>query len=112
MKNEFIYHVITKEEWERVADSQFYAPESLNKEGFRHFSFMEQIPGVIDRFCRDQKSLIVLKVNINKIKSRLVFETVADIGIFPHLYGTLNIDSVVGVLPICIDDNNKIFWTE
>ncbi len=112
MKNEFIYHVITREDWESVAESQVYAPESLMKEGFIHFSLKEQISGVIDRFYRNQKGLLVLKVKLNKIKSRIEFEPVSDIGIFPHLYGKLNLDSVVGVFPIFIDENNNVFWTE
>ncbi len=112
MINEFIYHIISKQDWDLVAETQFYSPESLISEGFIHFSFKDQIPGVIERYYQNQKGLLVLKVQKNKIKSSLEFEKVADIGLFPHLYGKLNIDSVVGVFPILIDENKKIFWCE
>jgi uncharacterized protein (DUF952 family) len=112
MNNKFIYHVISQREWESIAGTQFYSPQSLLDEGFIHFSFKEQIPGVIERYYKDQKGLFVLKVEVNKIKSRLEFEMVPNIGLFPHLFGKLNIDSIVGVFPLSIDENSKAFWTE
>lgn len=112
MNNKFIYHVISLKEWEILAETKYYSPQSVSDEGFIHFSFKDQIPGVIDRFYRNQTGLAVLKVEANKIKSRLEFENVPDIGLFPHLYGALNIDSVVGVFPLIIGENNKVFWVE
>lgn len=112
MNKEFIYHIISQKEWDQVTEEKFYSPESLISEGFIHFSFADQIPGVIDRYYRNRKDLLVLKVEINKIKSRLEFEKVADIGSFPHLYGKLNVDSVVGFFPILKDENKKTFWSE
>ncbi len=112
MNNEFIYHVISQEEWENTVGMELYSPPSLQNEGFIHFSFKEQIPGVIERFYSHQVGLLVLKVAVNKIKSRLKFEMVSTAGLFPHLYGQLNTDSIVGVYPICIDENKKVFWSE
>ena len=112
MNNEFIYHVISQKDWESLGETKYYSPQSLLDEGFIHFSFKDQISGVIDRYYKNQTGLAVLKVEVNKIKSRLEFENVPDIGLFPHLYGALNIDSVVGVFPLIIDENNKVFWSE
>ena len=112
MNNEFIYHVISQKEWESIAKTKFYSPQSLLDEGFIHFSLKEQVPGVIERFYKDQTGLSVLKVEVNKIKSRLEFEMVPDLGLFPHLYGKLNIDSVIGIFPLIIKENNKVFWAE
>jgi len=109
---EFIYHVISKKDWEEVSESEFYAPDSLFREGFIHFSFREQIPDVIERYYKNQTELLVIKVLISKLKSILEIEQVPDTGFFPHLYGKLNLDAVRGVFPILKDKNNTVFWSE
>lgn len=109
---EFIYHVISQIDWEDVKKSEFYAPDSLIREGFIHFSLREQIPGVIERYYKDQTGLLVIKVEINKLKSKLEFEQVPDSGLFPHLYGKLNMNAVIGVYSILKDENKKVYWSE
>jgi uncharacterized protein (DUF952 family) len=114
MKNnkEFIYHVISQIDWDEISETEFYAPDSLIREGFIHFSHEDQIPGVIERYYKDQTGLLVIKVEVNKLKSNLRLEKVPDTGLFPHLYGKLNLDSVVGVFQILKDEKNKIVWSE
>ncbi len=109
---QFIYHVISQIDWEDFKKSEFYAPDSLIHEGFIHFSFEEQIPGVIERYYKEQTGLLVIKVEINKLKSKLEFERVPDTGLFPHLYGKLNMDAVTGVYSISKDENEKVYWSE
>lgn len=109
---EFIYHVISQIDWDKISETEFYNPDSLTSEGFIHFSFMEQIPGVIERYYKDQTNLLVIKVEVNKLKSNLLVEKVPGTGSFPHLYGMLNLDSVIGVFQIMKDESNKIFWSE
>jgi len=109
---EFIYHVISQTDWNKISESEFYSPGSLTSEGFIHFSYQDQIPGVIERYYKDQTNLLVMKVDVNKLKSNLRLEKVPDTGLFPHLYGKLNLDSVMGVFHILKDATNKVFWTE
>ena len=112
MNEEYIYHVISQEDWNQVVNSKNYAPPSLNHEGFIHFSFADQIPGVIDRYYRDQKNLLVLKINKQKLLSRLVVEDLAGTGSYPHLYGELNLDAVVANYPLLWNEKNQIYWIE
>ncbi len=113
MNNEkYIYHVISQEDWDQVRNSDNYAPTSLNHEGFIHFSFADQISGVIDRYYSSQKDLIVLKINIEKINSKLVVEDLVGTGLFPHLYGELNLDAVVASYSILRDEKNQNYWVE
>jgi uncharacterized protein (DUF952 family) len=110
--NEFIYHVISQIGWNKISESEFYAPDSLTSDGFIHFSYKDQIPGVIERYYKNQTDLLVIKVEVNKLKSNLLLEKVPGTGLFPHLYGKLNLDSVIGVFQILKDENNKVFWSE
>lgn len=109
---EFIYYVISQIDWNEISESEFYAPDSLIREGFIHFSYEDQIRGVIERYYKDQAGLLVIKVDVNKLKSNLLLEKVPDTGLFPHLYGKLNLDSVIGVFQILKDENNNVFWSE
>lgn len=111
-KKEYIYHVISQIEWNENSESEFYAPDSFTSEGFIHFSYKDQIPGVIERYYKEQTGLLLLKVDVNKLKSNLLFEKVPGAGSFPHLYGKLNLDSVIGVFQILKDENNTLFWSE
>ncbi|MDO9086005.1 MAG: DUF952 domain-containing protein [Anaerolineaceae bacterium] len=110
MNSEFIYHVILQNDWEQVCDNDHYSPGSLAEEGFIHFSFEDQIPGVIERYYQNQESLLILKIDINKLKSKLKLESVAGYGEFPHLFGKLNLDSVTDIYKILRDDSNELIW--
>lgn len=112
INKDFIYHVISQIDWNEISESEFYAPDSLTSEGFIHFSYKDQIPGVIERYYKDQSNLLVIKVEVNKLKSNLLLEKVPDTGLFPHLYGKLNLDSVIGVYQILINENDNVFWSE
>lgn len=112
INKDFIYHVISQIDWNGISESEFYAPDSLTSEGFIHFSYKDQIPGVIERYYKDQSNLLVIKVEVNKLKSNLLLEKVPDTGLFPHLYGKLNLDSVIGVYQILINENDNVFWSE
>ena len=110
MDSEFIYHVISQNDWDLVCDKGEYAPGSFVNEGFIHFSFKDQISGVIDRYYKNQENLLILKIDINKLKSKLKLESVSGYGEFPHLFGKLNLDSVTDIYKILRDDSNELIW--
>jgi uncharacterized protein (DUF952 family) len=112
MLQEFIYHVVPAERWSQTAENSNYEPDSLFIEGFIHFSFFDQVDGVIKRYYRILDDLLVLKVELSKIQSEIKIEKVPGNGSFPHLYGMLNLDAVVGVYKIECDQNGNYYWVE
>lgn len=112
MKKEFIYHLIPEDEWARVSRLNEYEPVSLVEEGFIHFSFKDQIDGVIKRYYQNIDSLFILKVDVSKIESKLKVEEVPINGKFPHLYGKLHLDSVIGFYKIQCGNDGNYFWIE
>jgi uncharacterized protein (DUF952 family) len=98
--NEFIFHIISGEDWQMIKNESEYAPFSLGSEGFIHFSYQSQLKSVADRFYSGIKNLLVLKIRVKKLVNALKIEKVGDEGEFPHLYGKLNLDSVEGVYPL------------
>lgn len=101
METDFIYHITTKQAWEQALKYNEYTPKNFETDGFIHCSIERQIPGVLDRFFKGQSGLVQLKIEKNKLERALLFELASDINeLFPHIYGPLNLDSVVEVKSI------------
>lgn len=101
MESEFIYHVTTAKAWEAAEAQQSYVPATFEKDGFIHCSIERQIEGVLERFYQGQTGLVKLKIEKAKVQRPVLFELAEDLNeLFPHIYGPLNLDSVVAVTPI------------
>ena len=101
MESEFIYHVTTLKEWEAAKLKNEYTPVNYEQDGFIHCSIEKQIPGVLDRFYKGQTGLVKLKIEKEKVQRPVLFELAVDLDeLFPHIYGALNLDSVVEVITI------------
>jgi uncharacterized protein (DUF952 family) len=101
MESEFIYHITTKHAWDDAQAKQSYLPKDFEKDGFIHCSIERQIEGVLERFYQGQTGLIKLKIEKAKVQRPVLFELAEDLNeLFPHIYGPLNLDSVVEVMPI------------
>jgi uncharacterized protein (DUF952 family) len=99
MESEYIYHITTLKEWEAAKLKNEYKPVNFEQDGFIHCSVEKQIPGVLDRFYKGQTGLVKLK--IEKVQRPVLFELAIDLDeLFPHIYGALNLDSVVEVSTI------------
>ena len=93
----FIYHIVLPEKWETVKHNSSYAAESLETEGFIHCSYDDQLKGVIERYYSDAPELVILKLDIGKLTSKLVSEPSTGGEVYPHIYGPINLDAVVEV---------------
>lgn len=93
----FIYHVVLPDVWESVKDNSSYSAESLETEGFIHCSYDHQLDGVIGRYYLDAPELVILKLDIAKLASKLVSEPSTGGETYPHIYGPINLDAVVEV---------------
>ena len=101
MESEYIYHVTTLKEWEAAKLKNEYTPVNYEQEGLIHCSVEKQIPGVLDRFYKGQTGLVKLKIEKEKVQRPVLFELAEDLDeLFPHIYGALNLDSVVEVSTI------------
>ncbi len=101
MESEFIYHVTTAKAWEDAQAKQSYVPSTFEKVGFIHCSIERQVEGVLERFYQGQTGLVKLKIEKAKVQRPVLFELAEDLNeLFPHIYGPLNLDSVVSVTPI------------
>ncbi len=96
-----IFHVTTTKDWNTAKQKGYYEHSSLKDEGFIHCSQDQQIAGVLERYFVGQNDLIKLVIDTDKLTSKFVFDwspSLADT--FPHVYGPINTDAVIDVLPL------------
>lgn len=93
-----IFHIATRDAWEKAQAAGSYEIESLQTEGFIHFSTPEQVLAVAEHRFRGRQDLILLAINPDKLQAELRYEDgkapAGHIEQFPHLYGPLNLDAV------------------
>jgi uncharacterized protein (DUF952 family) len=93
----FIYHVALPIDWESSEGRPSYQPASLASEGFIHCSYEGQLEAVLNRYFRGHERVLILKIETDKLMSKLVGEPSTGGEIYPHLYGRLNRSAVVDV---------------
>ena len=96
-----IYHVVQKTKWNAALQQGFYEADSFAGEGFIHMSTKEQVAGVLQKYYKGQKDLLLLHVDETKLTAELKYELASSVNeMFPHLFGRLNIDAVTEVMGI------------
>ena len=91
-----IYHVTRKADWEKALLKGFYEATSLRSEGFIHASSITQITGVLERYYENETELLLLHIDEQLLTSPLKYELASSVDqVFPHIYGTINVDAVV-----------------
>jgi uncharacterized protein (DUF952 family) len=95
-----ILHITTRPAWDAARAAGRYEAPSLAAEGFIHLSSPDQVVRVADARYSGASDLVLLCVDAGRLAAPLRDET-SDAGAetFPHLYGPLNLDAVVAVVP-------------
>ena len=91
----YIYHIVLPQVWKTAQHETLYAADSLANEGFIHCSYEEQLDGVVERYYSSVPEVVILKLEIGKLTSKLVSEPSTGGEIYPHIYGPINLDAVV-----------------
>lgn len=100
--NGYLFHICQPGDWQRTQADGTYAAESLKLEGFIHCSRADQVLLVANQFYRDIQPLVLLCIDPAKVKSAIKWEFV-DGGIFPHIYGQINIEAIAAVIELTPD---------
>jgi uncharacterized protein (DUF952 family) len=101
-----IFHLATRADWEAARRSGTYTTSTLGRtlaeEGFIHASHGDQWQGVRASFYAGvREPLVLLAIDPERLEAPVVEEVPegADRA-FPHIYGALNPDAVVRVIPL------------
>lgn len=92
-----IFHIVLPRIWDAFIGKPSYKAESLETEGFIHCSYKHQMQGVIERYYNDEPELMILHIETEKLRSKLVEEPSTGDEVYPHIYGRINMDAIVTV---------------
>ncbi|MFL2902271.1 MAG: DUF952 domain-containing protein [Candidatus Pelagibacter sp.] len=94
MDFKYIYKICTKLEWEEAKlKGKFNGSKKDLEDGYIHFSDKKQIEGTLKKFFKNQKNLILLKINALEL-DHLIYEQSSEGNMFPHLYSSLKVSSI------------------
>jgi glutathione S-transferase len=99
-----IYHLTTASAWHQARGAGSYAEStrglSLAEVGFIHCSYATQVPQVAQAYFQGVADLVLLVIDPDRLSAQVQDEDLAGQGqSFPHIYGPLNLDAVIAVLP-------------
>lgn len=100
-----IYHIVSNDLWIKSLEQGEYRGDTLDTEGFIHFSLVNQVLATANRHYHGVKGLVLLQVNSERLSSELKYEAAPWGESFPHLYGALNLDAVTSVFDFIPDAN-------
>jgi uncharacterized protein (DUF952 family) len=107
--SDMIFHIVRRNEWHAAQRRGSYAPDSIRNEGFVHCSSIEQVVETANLFYRSQRDLILLCIVSAKLAAPLRWEAGAGRtpGLFPHIYGPLNLAAVSLIVDFPCDEGGS-----
>jgi uncharacterized protein (DUF952 family) len=89
-----LFHIAEQSFWDAAQASGEYRVPSLDAEGFIHLSTRAQFVATANRYYVGRNDLVLLEVDERSLGD-LRYEVSTNDEKFPHLYGTLAVDSVI-----------------
>ena len=93
-----ILYITKRESWEQARLTGIYRGDTLGSEGFIHCSTPQQVIKVANALFHAQEGLVLLCIESDKVRAEVRYEGFESGEHYPHIYGPLNVDSVVKVL--------------
>lgn len=111
-----IFHITSRAEWTAAQKAGQYAAPSLASGGFIHCSTSTQAVPVAEKFYAGQTGLVLLVIDPALLSSGLKWEPPFDglpppgapaADLFPHVYGSINLEAVTQVLDFESDPKGR-----
>jgi uncharacterized protein (DUF952 family) len=101
------YHLSPQPVWESQRSQDTYLPEAFEQDGFIHATNgLERLHWVANEFYTgDPRPYTVLVLEVSRLASPLRYDDAEEN--FPHIYGPLNTDAVIGELIVERDADGR-----
>ena len=95
-----ILHALRKSAWQSNEKSNYYGQDSLDRFGFIHCSDIDTYQFVSPNFKDTAEEMLILAIDTDKVEAEILWEDHGNYGVeYPHIYGLLNKNAVIKVLP-------------
>jgi uncharacterized protein (DUF952 family) len=92
-----ILHITENAAWKEAQSTGIYSADSLAEQGFIHCCLDNQLDQVLKKWYPQAHGLLLLEIDPERLDAKLVYENLeGGEELFPHIYGPLNLDAVVG----------------
>jgi uncharacterized protein (DUF952 family) len=94
------YHLVPVDIWRNARNLPYYTPEAYEADGFIHCTNgIDEVIDVGNRYYTgDPRSFALLVLDVPRIKPEVRYDDPERV--FPHIYGALNTDAVLGELTV------------
>lgn len=96
-----VYKIMSAAHWQQL-QQQGEWPGSVDdlRDGFVHLSTAEQVEGTLQRHFQGQSGLMLIGFELEALGAALRFEPSRGGALFPHLYGSLQLETVCSVISL------------
>jgi uncharacterized protein (DUF952 family) len=103
----YIFHIVSQRD---LKDGlSVYEPESVAINGYIHCAEAAQIEQVARRKFGERRDAVLLKIDESRVAAEIRYENLSGGDeLFPHIYGSLNMDAVVNVEPLVLSESPEI----
>lgn len=70
---EHLYKILSKQNWLKSQEQGVVHLSEMDKE-FIHLAMEDQLPRILDKFWKNEKEYVILKLDVSKLIGRLVLE--------------------------------------
>jgi uncharacterized protein (DUF952 family) len=103
-----IYHIAARSDWEQALLNGEYTTSTRGRtvaeQGFIHCSDAGQVAGVANFVYAGVHDLVLLEIDTDRVRVKVQYDDVpGQQAPYPHIYGPLNPDAVIGVRPFTAD---------
>jgi uridine kinase len=104
--------------WEKAKETGHYTQSTIDLKlddvGFIHATSPDQTIAMLNSHFTDRDDILLLLVDLNKVQPKLKFEAPLSgkPGLFPHIYGPLNIDAVYSTIKPSQDMRGSFIETD
>lgn len=101
------FHLTPMDVWVAQRDAQTFVPEAFGREGFIHCTDGEErVIEVGNRYYTgDPRPYCLLSLQRDRLTAPVMYEDPDRV--YPHIYGPLNLDAVVGVRAVVRDVDGR-----
>lgn len=102
----FIYIMLPIIDYESALSQGYYRPPSVEEVGFIHASPPNQLTRIANKYYFDKKDVRLLHIDPKLVRSEIRWEPATG-GLYPHIYGPLNLDAIVKITRVQLDSDGK-----
>ena len=104
---DLIYVLVTVADYEAAVAAGYHRPDDVDTSGFIHACPAEQLTRVANKYYADKRDVRLLYVDPRRVKAEIRWEPATG-GLYPHIYGPLNLDAVVRIRRVQAGSDGRI----